>query len=457
MNLTKHIYLHTQALCSQCKQKVQARIIKENEKIYLEKFCPEHKFSKTLLSTDVNWFEESMFYIKPREYPLKSHVDTFSGCPDSCGICSEHQQHTCLPVMEITDKCDLDCPVCLKDFNDLEEVSHADFNFMIDELIASEKSVDVVNISGGEPTTHPGLQDFIKYSLDKGVTQVTVSTNGLNLLKDKNLRKYFKETGTITALQFDGFEKSTYLKLRGRDLYEMKLNLIEIMENEDMNYSLVSTIAKGINDNEISKIADFFFESKALSIMFQPVAFSGSASNMNHEDFRLTIPDVIKELGKSKYIKKNDFNPLPCSHYSCFALSYYLNSGEGAFYSLKDFLGIDDYLNTIANKTLPGLDADGMRLMKDKIYEFWSAADSSNINDNILKRIKNVICEMDSCSYSRRNALNIGMKNMKAIFIHHFMDIHNFDFGRLVKCCNPYTKKDGRLVPICSQNIFNLQ
>ncbi len=137
-------------------------------------------------------------------------------------------------------------------------------------------------------------------------------------------------------------------------------------------------------------------------------------------------------------------------------MSYYLNSGEGTFYSLKDFLGFEDYLNTIANKTLPGLDVDGMRLMKNKIYEIWSAADSSNINDNILKRIKNVLCELDSCGYNRKNALNIGMKNMKAIFIHHFMDIHNFDFGRIIKCCNPYTKKDGRLVPICSQNNFNL-
>ena len=453
----KHIYLHTQALCSQCKKKVQARIIGENSQIYLEKFCPEHQFSKTLLSTDVKWFEESMSYIKPREYPLKLNTGKFIGCPESCGFCPEHQQHTCLPVIEITDNCDLDCPVCLKNFNDLVEMTQSDFNFLLDELIASEKSVDVINISGGEPTSHPGLQDFISYALDKGITQVTVSTNGLNLLNDKNLRNFFRDTGTVVALQFDGFEKSTYLKLRNIDLNKEKLALINIMENEGINYSLVSTVAKGINEEEISRIADFFFESKALSLMFQPVALTGNASEMNPEIYRITIPDVINELGKSKYIKKEDFNPLPCSHYSCFALSYYLNAGEGTFYSLKDFLGLDDYLNTIANKTLPGLDTEGMRLMKDKIYEIWSAADSSNINENILKRIKNVICELDSCGYTRKNALTIGMKNMKAVFIHHFMDIHNFDFGRVVKCCNPYPKKDGRLIPICNQNIFKLK
>ncbi len=453
----KHIYLHTQALCSVCRKKVQARIISEDGKVFLEKFCPEHSFSKTLLSTDVNWFVESMSYIKPREYPLKSNTEGFSGCPDSCGFCGEHQQHTCLPVVEITDKCDFDCPVCLKDFNDLKEMTQSEFQYMLDELLATEKSVDVINISGGEPTMHPELKDFINYSMAKGVTQITVSTNGLNLLKNKELRRFFKDTGTITALQFDGFSDSIYRELRNTDFSADKLNLIKLMEDEDINYSLVATVAKGINDNEISKIADYFFESKALSLMLQPIAFSGNASELNPEIYRLTIPDVISELNKSKYINKGNFNPLPCSHYSCFALSYYLNAGEGQFYSLKDFLGVDDYLNSIANKTLPGLDAEGMRLMKDKMYEFWSASDSSNLSENVMKRIKNVICELDSCGFNRKNALNIGMKNMKAVFIHHFMDIYNFDFGRLVKCCNPYPKGDGRLIPICSQNIFNIQ
>jgi len=453
----KHVYLHTQSLCNVCRKKVPARITGEDGKAWLEKFCPDHSFSRTLLSTDEQWFKDSMSYIKPREYPLKSNTTEFGGCPDSCGFCPEHQQHTCLPVVEITNRCDMNCPVCLKDFSDLEEMTDRDFRNMLDELAATEKNLDVLNISGGEPTLHPGLRDFVGYAADKGVTQITVSTNGMSLLKDKGLRQFFRETGTIAALQFDGFCPETYSKLRGRDMAADKLSLIRMMEDEGINYSLVATVAKNINETEIAAIADFFFESRALSLMYQPIAFSGSALGFDPEVHRLTIPDVVRELGRSKYIKKEDFNPLPCSHYSCFALSYYLNAGEGQFYSLKDFLGVGDYLDTIANKTLPGLDAEGMRTMKDRVYQLWSAADSSNLNDNVLKRIKNVICELDSCGFNRKNALNIGMKNMKAIFIHHFMDIYNFDFGRLVKCCNPYPKKDGKLVPMCSQNIFNLK
>lgn len=451
----KRVYMHTQALCPVCRTKVQARIIAENGEVLLEKFCPEHRFSKSLLSTDIDWYEKSMAYIKPRAYPLKN-ATTFAGCPESCGFCDEHQQHTCLPVIEITDTCDIDCPVCLKDFDDLDTVSFEEYQRIIAGLLASEQTVDVINISGGEPTMHPELERFIRHAFDQGITQVSVSTNGLRLLADEDMRRVFRETGAVVALQFDGFKPSTYEQLRQRDFSGDKLRLMETLEAEGINYSLVTTVGKGINHDELPRIMDFFFESRALSIMLQPLAFTGGAEQMSVERHRLTIPDVVREIEKSRYVKHGDFNPLPCSHYSCFALSYYLDAGDGRYYSLKDFLGFDGYLDAIANKTLPGLDVEGMERMKERMYEVWSAADSSALNEAILKRIRTVICDLESCGYSRKNALNAGMKNMKAVFIHHFMDVHNFDFGRLVKCCNPYAGKDGRLVPICSQNVFHL-
>jgi len=147
---------------------------------------------------------------------------------------------------------------------------------------------------------------------------------------------------------------------------------------------------------------------------------------------------------------------LPCSHYSCFALAYFLKVENDQYFSLKEFLGKENYLEVIANKTLPGLDKDGYSLMKQRLYEFWSASDSSDLNDKVIERIRKIILEMNSCGFTQKNALTMGKENMKAIFIHHFMDVYNFDFSRLVKCCNPYPRIDNRLVPICAQNvIFN--
>jgi uncharacterized radical SAM superfamily Fe-S cluster-containing enzyme len=448
------LYSHTMALCPKCKEKVHARVVEKDSQIYLEKFCPVHGNSRALICSDARWYQESIYYIKPRQQPLSRSVKEFQGCPESCGLCPEHQQHTCLPVIEITNTCDLNCPICLKNHTTPFQMSLDEFYGILDRLLECEGTVHVINLSGGEPTLHPDIKRFLCLPADKGIMQTTVSTNGNRLLSDKDLRRVFKDTDTIVALQFDGFRPETYQYLRGTDLSKKKQQIIHILEEEGIKYSLVATVAKTVNDTEITSIVDFFFESQAVSLMFQPAAFTGNATNLPVEELRVTIPDVVKEIEKSRYVSPGDFNPLPCSHFSCFALAYYLIVEEGNYLSLKDFLGKDDYLNVVANRTLPGLDSSGYSMIKEKIYEFWSAADSSSSNEQVLKRIRRVLQEMNSPDFTPKKAFSLGTDSMKAIFIHQFMDVHTLDFGRLIKCCNHYPQVDGRLIPMCALNVF---
>lgn len=450
------LYSHTQALCPTCRQKVNARLVETESKIYLEKFCPTHGQSNALVCSDAHWYQQSRDYVKPRQLPLTVGVTEFKGCPESCGLCPEHQQHTCLPVIEITNKCDMRCPICLKELQQCPPpMSLAEFEWILDKLLEYEGTVPVINLSGGEPTFHSEIAQFLRLAATKPVIQVTVSTNGNKLLSDPQLRAVFKETGTIVALQFDGFAPDTYQKLRGkRELSEQKLKIINKLEAENIPYSLVATVAKGINDHEMTDIVDFFFTSKALSLMFQPITFTGSAAQLPATELRLTIPDIVKEIEQSPYVSEGDFNPLPCSHFTCFALAYYFVIAEGNYLSLKEFLGKEHYLEVICNRALPGLDHCGYSLIKEKIYDFWSAADSSASNEQILKRIKQVIKEMNSVEFTPQQAFALGASAMKAIFIHQFMDVHTLDFGRLIKCCNHYPQIDGRLLPICAANVF---
>lgn len=450
------IYSHTQSLCNTCRAKIHARIVEKDGNVFMEKFCPEHGVTESLISSDKDWYEASLSYVKPGQIPFKHNVGIFRGCPDSCGFCVEHQQHTCLPVIEINYDCNLNCPVCLKGEYSGYQMTLTDFNDIIDNLIATEGRVDVLNISGGEPALHPYLTDFIEIAVNKGVTQVSLSTNGIDLLTNSKLRHRLKELNIIVTLQFDSFDDKAYQCMRGTNLAQQKQELIRLLELENMNYSLVCTVVKGVNDGEVKDIADFFFRSSALTLMFQPITFTGFAQKFDPVSNRITIPDVVREIEKSQYVKKGDFNPLPCSHFSCFALSYYLKVDDNNYYSLKEFLGKEAYLNVIANKTLPGLDSEGFSHMKQRLYEFWSAADTSNLNEKVLERIKNVLKEMSVCQFNQQSALNLGKNHMKAIFIHHFMDIYNFDFSRLIKCCNPYSQPGNKLVPMCAQNvIFN--
>ncbi|MCP5106008.1 MAG: radical SAM protein [bacterium] len=395
-----------------------------------------------------------MHYVKPGQEPLKRNVSTFTGCPESCGLCPQHQQHTCLPVIEITDQCQMSCPICLKNPSHSFSLTLGEFEGIIDNLLVTEGRVDVINISGGEPTLHPEFGAMLGMAMGKGVSQVSVSTNGLRLLEDKKTRDIFKRTGAIVALQFDGFSPVASEFLRGVDIVGQKRELMAIMEAEGINYSLVATVAGGINDNEIGEIADYFFQSGALTLMFQPIVFTGSAARLDSGKYRLTIPCVVRELERSRYINTGDFNPLPCSHYSCFALSYYLKVGEGELVSLKSFLGEDNCLNICANKTLPGLDGEGFDIIRHKLYELWSAADSSDLDEKILARIKNILRTLQGGNLSNRQKIALGAEHMKAVFIHHFMDAETMDLARLSKCCNPYPRPGDRLIPMCAENVF---
>lgn len=448
------IFNHTQALCPVCLKKVPARVVASDDEVYLEKFCTDHGFSKALISSDFDWYRKSIRYVKPGESPLQSNVDEYKGCPESCGFCPEHQQHTCLPVIEITSSCNLSCPVCLKNFEKDFSLNLKQFENILDSLIRAEGRVAVINLSGGEPTLHPQLGEFLRLAKEKGVMQTTVSTNGLLFLESPELLKLFRETGALVALQFDGFEPETTSQLRGRDLSHEKTKIIDILEKEGIRYSLVATVAKGVNDREIPEIVDFFFSSRAVSLMFQPLARSGAGKSFDVSQ-KMTIPDVVNMLEGCQPIKKGDFNPLPCSHYSCFALAYYFVLDENRVISLKDFLGNEeDYLQVIANKTLPGLDQAGFELIRDRLYDVWSLADAGSISEQILQRIQKVLRDAGGDKFSQQKAFSLGVETMKAIFIHDFMDVETFDFGRLIKCCNPYPQTDGRFVPMCAQNVL---
>ncbi|MDR1701561.1 MAG: radical SAM protein [Sporomusaceae bacterium] len=450
----EQLYSYTMALCPHCGQKVTARIVEKKGKIYLEKLCAQDGISDALICSDPQWYRDSLSYIKPGQEPLAKGVAAFRGCPGSCGLCPEHEQHTCLPVIEINSGCDLDCPVCLKNFQEPFSLTTRQFDDILSSLLRAEGEVNVINLSGGEPTLHEKFGEFLDLAAARGVLQTTVSTNGLTLLDSPAIRSHFKRTGAIAALQFDGFRPSTYTYLRGRDLSREKMATIEILEREGIKYSLVATVARGVNADEIEQIVDFFFRSQALSLMFQPVTFTGQAAGLSGEERRLTIPDVVQEIEKCRDVNKGDFNPLPCSHFSCFALSYYLKIAAGNYLSLKDFLGKEAYLDVIANKTLPGLDQSGYAIIKERIYDFWSAADTSASNEQVLKRLRQIIIDLNELDFAKEKVFAAGTEFMKAIFIHQLMDAETLDFARLMKCCNHYPRPDGRLVPMCAQNVF---
>jgi uncharacterized radical SAM superfamily Fe-S cluster-containing enzyme len=215
-------YDFTLSLCSQCLRRIDAKIIFEDGKVFMLKNCPEHGFQKVIIATDIEYYKNIRNYNKPSEMPLHNNTETLYGCPYDCGLCPDHEQHSCLTVVEITDRCNLSCPTCYAmsspgygRHRTVQEVEQ-----MLDIIVANEGEPDVVQISGGEPTIHPDFFEILDIAKAKPIKHLMVNTNGIRIANDpgfaERLATYLPDFEIY--LQFDSFKPDVLQSMRGKDL-----------------------------------------------------------------------------------------------------------------------------------------------------------------------------------------------------------------------------------------------
>src|SRR5262249_10045501 len=156
MNLRNYAFLGTtRSLCPSCRRLVDAKIVVRRKRVYLRKHCPEHGLTEDLVCSDVSYFDRNE-YNQPARLPRAFVTPSDKGCPYDCGLCPEHEQHTCIALIEVTSSCNLKCPMCFAESG--PGGKHIDFETfarMVDRYVYLEGAADVLQISGGEPTIHP--------------------------------------------------------------------------------------------------------------------------------------------------------------------------------------------------------------------------------------------------------------------------------------------------------------
>jgi len=452
----------TVSLCKTCGRLLPARIECDGLGVWLCKICPEHGEQKALTSSNVAEYLNARKFFSEGSLPFSFATKMEKGCPFSCGLCPEHEQHICTPIIEITDYCDLACPICLVKNRSSYHLERKQVAQILDGLIESEGQIDVINLSGGEPTLNPNFREIVEECLSrKNILRVSVSTNGLNLAKDEDLLRFLGERNVIVSLQFDGFEENSCVSLRGRSILKEKLALIDKCTELDFPISLTVTVARKVNDKGLGKILDLLFTRKnILSTMFQPAVYTAK----NHSEVRppdaITIPDVVQLLDGAfnETVKSWHFSPLPCSHPSCFYLAYFLKVGENEFLPLKGMLDEERFVKMIRNRGLFGTDPESFRHIQDAIYDLWSGVCpcAKPLAEKALAAAKKLIADVTSGNgFGPSKAIHTGERNIKSIFIHQFMDRDTFDLSRARKCCTFYPQPDGRNIPACIHNCIN--
>ncbi len=446
----------TQSTCRTCRRLVPAQIFIEEGSVWMQKVCPEHGRQKARIYGDAPAYLKLSHFHRKASMPL-SFATKANGCPDSCGVCPEHEQHVCLPIIEITDHCNWDCPICLVANPGSHHWTRDQVARVLDGLIQSEGQIDVLNLSGGEPTLNPHFREIVEECVSRReILRVSVSTNGSVLIRNRELLQFLAERRVIVSLQFDGLSDDIYLALRGRPLLEEKQRLIEMCGELDAPMSLTATVARGINDNRLADIADLLFRhDHILSAMFQAAAYAGSAARISRPAGAVTIPDVIAALKGAGVgaVSPDDFSPLPCSHPACFSLAFYLKVEDKRYVPIKQMVNAERYLNLIQNRAIFGTDAENFERVTDAVYELWSgSAALSPDSQKALNAIRRLLASATTGGYSPRKAMAVAERAVKSIFIHQFMDPETFDLSRARKCCQVYPQPDGRLIPVCVHN-----
>ena len=439
-------YDFTVSLCPQCLRRIDSKIVFENGNVYMLKCCEEHGPMKVLIATDISYYKNIRNYNKASEIPLKFNTKTHYGCPYDCGLCPDHEQHSCLTIVEITDRCNLACPTCYAmssphygNHRTLEEVER-----MLDIVVANEGNPDVVQISGGEPTIHPQFFEILDIAKKKPIRHLMVNTNGIRIAKDleftKRLAGYAPDFEIY--LQFDSFEPEVLLQMRGKDLSDTRMKALENLNLVNLSTTLVVTLQQGVNDHEIGKILEFALRQPCVrGVTFQPTQIAGRNENFDPEVNRITLTEVRQKILEQTHIfQPNDIIPVPCNP-DALAMAYALKL-NGQVFPLTRYIDPAHLLDNSRNTIVYEQDTE----LHQHLIKIFSTGISV---DRVEENMKQLLCCLPHIQ-----APGLTYENLFRVIIMRFIDAYDFDVRSIKKSCVHIVHKDGRIIPFETMNLF---
>jgi 7,8-dihydro-6-hydroxymethylpterin dimethyltransferase len=430
----------TEALCPVCLERLSATRELRGGAVWLCRVCPKHGKTEAVI-----WRGEPAFTSwqrsKTPSAPPVTATAIERGCPYDCGLCPEHGQHTCTAVVEVTERCDLCCPVCYASAGQGSKPDASPTD-LISRLVDLRRTAGACNVqlSGGEPTSRDDLPLIIQAARAQGFGLVQLNTNGLRLGSEPGYAQKLAQAGLQSVfLQFDGPDEAC-LVLRGRPLLADKLCALDACAEAGLGVVLVPTLVRGVNDQALGEILALACARAPVvrGVHFQPASsfgrYPGALSFGPDESKRLTLPEVLTLLvAQSKgMLKPEDFHPPCCEHERCsFSARFALK--EGKLTLLPDGGCCD------ASPLLPIVAAEGARRAKAAVAGQWAAAPAP-------------LSQPPRDDFERFLATR-GSDKRLSISCMAFQDAYTLDLERVRGCCIHTQTSDGRLIPFCLYNL----
>ena len=487
-----YLPIETESLCPECLAVIDARIDDYDGMVFMEKRCPEHGSYRELISTDTKFYNLTI----SRDLSQRRHVSNpikgkQAACPNGCGVCSEHLSLPIMMNLDLTNRCNLNCPFCFANANKRGEVVELSIE-QVRKMIDTACAVDTVQpicfqFTGGEPTIHPRFLESLAEAKKRKFTQVQVATNGIRFAEDADLAAAASEAGlNVAYLQFDGLDDKVYMKTRGRALLDIKLKAIDNLYRASIRTVLVPTIVKGVNDDQIGEIIRFAVKNtdRIIGVSWQPVSFTGRIDYQQRLAQRFTVADLVREIEEQtgwvdmyrdwypfgfgdpfarllELVRGKRHMTIGCSPH-CGVITYLIvDPTSGKVFPVPSFVDVDTLMEKIASaaekfkkrrifrklslaKELGGLESC---YIGQKGPEGWSFSDFVDFMTDFADF-------SDRYTSNEARVKGAASKSYKVLLMAsmHFQDVYNYQIDRVNRCVVHYTAADGRIYPFCSYN-----
>ena len=433
----------TESLCPVCYKLIPARIVTDQKEVFLDRVCRDHGHFIGSVWTDYDLYLYSYRFqdfcndnksqraeVRPSEWVVFEDLEI------------ELQQRTCLALLEVTDRCNLGCPVCIADSTSARgDLPLAQIESALKSLIETSGRGIPIQISGGEPTLREDLPQIVSLTKKLRFKFIEVNTNGIEIGRRPDLAWQLADSGLDGIyLQFDGLNGSVHETLRGKDLLGLKQKAIENCLDVGMSVTLASTIVKGVNEDQIWPIIGYGVSQGALGVNFQPFTQSGRFPDVFSDPLgKVTASDIIRavETQSGARILAEDFVPIPCQDNRCALIVYCLVEGKEVVplnRKIEPRFMLEHYAKLSSWEEI-------LRAAEANLSVPSGCCDTGRGNSSESKLY---------CSPEKR----LFPDGYFSIGCHDFMDITNFDLARAKKCCLHEITPDGKVFPFCLYNIL---